>query len=117
MTTTRGVGIAARTAHLAGVALLVGGAVAGAHRPLWDGLVFTSGLVLLGTEVAHDIRHWAVQGCGFTTMAHVAVLAVIPLAPQLTSGVLLLALCIGSIGSHLPRAARKWSLWHGRVLE
>ncbi len=117
MTPLRGLGIASRTAHLAGVALVVGGAAAGVHRALWDGLVFASGLVLLGTEVAHDIRRWPLQGCGLTTMAHVAVLAAIPAFPLLTPWVLVLALVIGSIGSHLPRAARKWSLRHGRVLE
>ncbi len=117
MTAMRGIGISARTAHLAAVALLVGGVAAGAHRPLWDGLVFASGLILLGTELAHDPRHWPVQGCGLSTMAHVGVLALIPVVPSLTPGVLLLALCSGSVGSHLPRAARQWSLAHRRVLE
>lgn len=119
MTTSRAIGIAARTTHLVAVALVVGGAFAvqGFHRPLWVALVIASGLVLLGTEVVHGARHWAYQGRGLTTLLHMAVLLVIPFAPRLTPAVLLASLAIGSAGSHLPRTARKWSLLHRRILE
>jgi len=114
----RAIGISARTAHLAAVALLVGGvfALPGTHRPLWDGLVLASGLVLLATEAVHS-RHWVYQGRGLATLAHVGVLAAIPLAPRVAPAALLLSLGIGSVGSHLPRTVRKWSLRHRRVLE
>ncbi len=118
MSAVRAIGIAARTAHLAAVALVVGGAFAlpGTHRPLWDALAVATGVVLLATEAIHS-RHWVYQGRGLATLAHVGVLAAIPLAPRLSPAALLLALCIGSVGSHLPRSVRKWSLRHGRVLE
>ncbi|HTT70568.1 MAG TPA: hypothetical protein VMG32_05045 [Anaeromyxobacteraceae bacterium] len=118
MSTARAIGIAARTAHLAAVALLVGGAFAlpGGRQALPQALAVATGLVLLVTEAAHS-RHWVYQGRGLATLAHVGVLFVIPLAPRLSPGVLLMALGIGSVGSHLPRTVRKWSLRHRRVLE
>lgn len=118
MSPGRAIGIALRTAHLSAVALLVGGAFAlpGTHRPLWDALVVATGLGLLASEALHS-RHWVYQGRGLATLGHVAVLAAIPLAPRLTPAALLLALAIGSIGSHLPGRVRKWSLRHRRVLE
>jgi hypothetical protein len=118
MSAGRAIGIALRTAHLGTVALLVGGAFAlpGSHRPLWGVLVLATGLGLLVSEASHS-RHWIYQGRGLLTLAHVAVLGAIPLAPRLAPAALLLALAIGSVGSHLPGSLRKWSLRHRRVLE
>ncbi len=118
MSLARAIAIALRTGHLAAVAFLVGGAFAlpGGHQPLWEALAAATGLGLLLTEVSHS-RHWVYQGRGVATLAHVGVLAALPLAPRLAPAALLAALAIRSVGSHLPRTVRKWSLRHWRVME
>jgi hypothetical protein len=113
----RGVGIVLRTAHLGAMALLVGGAWYGLpESALGAGLVATAltGAGLLASEASHS-RHWVYQVRGLLVLAHLAALGlarVLGLGP----GVLMAALVIGAVGSHLPKAARTWSLRHwGRV--
>lgn len=114
----RALGIVLRTAHVAAMAVLVGGTHFSAPDPAlrtWQVLAVLTGVALLGTELSHG-RHWAYQGRGLMTIAHVAALALLASSGMSRAGTAA-ALVIGAIGSHMPRAARKWSLRHGRVLE
>ncbi|HEX9401370.1 MAG TPA: hypothetical protein VF912_14775 [Anaeromyxobacter sp.] len=115
----RAVAIVARTAHLGTMSVLVGGLYFGAPADalrIWQTLTGASGLALLATEASHS-RHWVYQGRGLLAIAHLAAAALLlwpgtagPTAP-------VAALVVGAVGSHLPRAIRKWSLRHRRVLE
>jgi hypothetical protein len=115
----RALGILLRTVHLGAMALVVGGyqfAVPGpALRPWW-GLTALSGAALLVSEASHS-RHWVYQGRGLLVLAHLGLLALVPLSAGLGRCALLAALVIGAVGSHLPRTVRKWSLRHRRVVD
>lgn len=119
ITARRSVEIALRTAHVGAMALLVGGRHLGATsaslRP-WLLLTVATGVALLATEASHS-RHWPYQARGIVTLAHVAVFALIAVSPGLAGVALAAALIIGSIGSHLPRTVRKWSLRHRRIVD
>ncbi len=115
----RGIEIAVRTAHIGAMALLAGGhhfAVAsGSLRP-WHLLTALSGAALLLSEASHS-RHWVYQARGVLTLAHVGLVALIAIAPATARVAIAAALIVGSIGSHLPRSVRKWSLRHWRVID
>jgi len=113
---SRAVGIVLRTAHLAAMAALAGGAWFGASAGELRGAVVAtsvSGLGLLVSEASHS-RHWVYQGRGLLVLAH---LAAGGLAGALGPGALLAALVIGAVGSHLPKSLRAWSLRHWAVVE
>jgi hypothetical protein len=112
----RAAGIAARTAHLAAMAVLAGGA--------WNGLpdgalrasllaTVLTGVALLASEASHS-RHWVYQGRGLFALAHLGVAA---LAGWLGPAALMAALVIGAVGSHLPRGLRCWSLRHRAIVD
>jgi hypothetical protein len=117
-TAPRTVAIAARTAHTLATSIYLGGKMLNASdqslRP-WRRIVTVTGSVLLVTEVTHS-RNWAHQGRGIATMAHVGVLAAGHLDSKLAKGAAVAALVIGSVGSHLPRSIRKWSVLSRSVL-
>ena len=115
----RAIAVVLRTAHIATMAMLVGGmqfaAPEQALRP-WRLWTVATGAALLVTEVSHS-RHWVYQGRGVAALAHVGVLALVFASSGMRRWVVLVALVIGSVGSHLPKRLRKWSLRHGRVVE
>jgi hypothetical protein len=114
----RAVEILCRTSHIGAMAILLGGhhfAVAHGSLLPWKILTAVTGAVLLVTEVRHS-RHWVYQGRGIVTMLHVGVLALLAF-PGIAQPAMVTALVIGSIGSHLPRSVRKWSLRHRRVVD
>ena len=118
MSLARAIDIPLRTAHVAAMALVVGGSFAAAgapHRP-WLAIAAVTGVALLVSEASHS-RHWVYQGRGLIALAHVAVLGAISVWPGATRPALVTALVVGSVGSHLPRSVRKWSLRHRRVME
>jgi hypothetical protein len=110
--------IAVRTAHVLAASIYLGGRMMDtsdeALRP-WRRLTTVTGSVLLATELAHS-RNWAHQGRGLTTLAHVGVLTLGHATPRLAKAAPVAALVIGSIGSHLPRSVRKWSVLTRSVL-
>jgi hypothetical protein len=115
----RAAAIALRTAHLGAMALLVGAqhfAAPEASLRLWRLLTAATGVALLVSEISHS-RNWLHQARGVIALAHVAVLASVLVWGGLGRSATLVALAIGSIGSHLPRAVRKWSLLHRSVLD
>ena len=115
----RTVNIVVRTAHIGAMALLVGGrmlALGGGSLGLWYVLTSVTGLALLVSEASHS-RHWVYQGRGLVVLAHVGAFALVAAAPAWARPAIVAALVIGSIGSHLPKAVRKWSLRHWRVVD
>jgi hypothetical protein len=115
----RALGIAARTAHLGAMAVLVGGVVLAAPAPTlhaWRVLTAATGLVLLALEASHS-RHWVYQGRGILTILHLSSPALLLLPAVTGRAAIVAALGLGAVGSHLPRAARKWSFRHRRVVE
>jgi 2C-methyl-D-erythritol 2,4-cyclodiphosphate synthase len=115
----RVLGIAVRTAHLGAMAVLVGGIHFAAADPAlhaWRVLTAATGLLLLAVEASHS-RHWVYQGRGVVALLHLSAPALL-LVPAVTGrAAILAALGLGAVGSHLPRAARKWSFRHRRVVE
>jgi len=116
LSTSRAVGVALRTAHLAAMAALAGGAwyglPGGALRTALLATVL-SGVPLLLSEASHS-RHWVYQGRGLFVLAH---LGVAGLAGTLGPGALMAALVLGAVGSHLPKGLRAWSLRHRAVVD
>jgi hypothetical protein len=115
----RGAGIVVRTAHLAAMAVLVGGVHFAAPAPAlvaWRVLTAATGVALLVLEASHS-RHWAYQGRGVVTILHLSAPALL-LVPAVSGRAATLAtLAVGAVGSHLPRTIRKWSFRHRSVVE
>jgi hypothetical protein len=112
----RAVAIALRSAHLGAMAVLAGGAWLGAPAgDLRAAAVATavSGLGLAVSEASHS-RHWIYQGRGLFVLAHLGVAALVgALGPAALMG----ALVVGTIGSHLPKGLRAWSLRHRAIVD
>ncbi len=119
ITGRRSIEIAVRTAHIGAMALLVGGlhfsAASASLRP-WLVLTAVTGVALLASEASHS-RHWVYQARGVVSVLHGGVVALIAVAPGTARVAIAAALIIGSIGSHLPRTVRKWSLRHRRIVD
>lgn len=114
----RAVAVSARTAHLLTTSIYLGGKMFGAPESslrTWRMLTTMSGSALLLTEMAHS-RNWPHQGRGIMTMAHVGVLGLGHINPRLAKGAAVTALLLGSVGSHLPRTVRRWSVLTRSVL-
>ena len=111
-------GITARTAHVLVTSIYLGGRlwdVPAEKLRVWRYLTTVTGVALLVSEARHS-RNWPHQGRGLTTMAHVGVLVPGHLSPGLAKAAPVAAMLIGSVGSHLPRSLRKWSLLRGSVM-
>ncbi len=119
LTRRRTAEIVTRTAHIAAMALLAGGQYFGAGsaalRP-WALLTVATGVGLVVAEASHS-RHWAYQARGVLVLLHVAAVGLIAFAPSSARAWLATALVLGSVGSHLPRGVRKWSLRHRRIVD
>ena len=115
----RGLGVVFRTAHIAGMALYAGGLFFEVAYPLlfpWLVCTVAAGLGLLSIEVSHS-RHWVYQGRGVMTLAHIGAFGLIYLCGPLLPALVMATIILGSVGSHMPRALRKWSFVHRQVLE
>ncbi len=112
----RTVGIVLRTAHLGAMAVLMGGAWLGIPASAlhaWLVATALTGVALLASEASHS-RHWVYQGRGLLVLAHVGAAG---LAQALGPGVMMAALVVGAVGSHLPKSIRTWSLRHRAVVD
>ena len=106
----RALNIALRTLHLGAMAVLTGGVVFGAPAESIGDVTFytvATGAALLLSEMSHG-RGWLVQGRGMLALAHVAAAGALFAAGQPRAGAAA-ALVVGAVGSHLPKALRKWS--------
>lgn len=113
----RALEIGLRTAHLGAMALLLGAARFEAPATTlrtWLAATALTGAALVASEARHS-RHWIVQVRGLLVLAHVGAAGLVQLRAGLPA--LAAALVIGAVGSHLPRSLRKWSIWHGAVVE
>ena len=112
------VGISVRTAHIIVTSIYVGGRlwdVPPEKLRLWRDLTAATGTALLISEARHS-ANWPHQGRGLTTVAHIGALLPGQLEPRLAKASPLAAMLIGSVGSHLPRSLRKWSVLRGKIM-
>lgn len=111
-------GITVRTAHIIVTSIYVGGRlwdVPSEKLRVWRYLTTATGVMLLISEAGHS-RNWPHQGRGLTTLAHIGALLPGHVDPKLAKASPVAAMLIGSVGSHLPRSFRKWSVVHGKVM-
>jgi hypothetical protein len=111
--------VGARTVHIAAMGLLLGGV---AFRvPVRElvvpvGLTVASGLVLLGIDLWKSCAY-VYQGNGVAVLLKLALLGLGMLFPSARLEWYLAATVIASIGSHMPKTWRHWSLLDRKVLE
>jgi hypothetical protein len=108
--------VAARTAHLAAVAILLGGAawdVAPARLLAAWSMTVASGLALMAVETAVS-PGWLLEVRGGVVLGKLGLLLLLPVAGDLRVPLLLLVLIVASVASHMPgrlRHASLASLW------
>ncbi|MBM9537869.1 hypothetical protein [Desulfobulbus alkaliphilus] len=108
--------IALRTGHIAAAALLFGGFffhIPFAQLQVWHHLTITTGVGLVVLELVQD-RNWIHQGKGLVTLVHIGLAGSIHFRPDLVMPLLWAMLVTGSIGSHMPRRFRHWSILYGK---
>lgn len=111
----RWLSIALRTGHIGVAAVLFGGTlllVPADRLHFWHHATIASGLLLLLVEWLHD-RHWPHRGKGLLALFHTGLGLLIHLTPSLTVPLLWMILISGSLGSHMPRRYRHWSIRNG----
>lgn len=100
-----------RTAHIISFAVLFGGHWFGVPKaellPWLYGSVFT-GVGLLALEAWSDLN-WFVQLAGGFTLVKLALLCLVPAFPEYTRALLLLAVAVGSVGSHMSARLRHFN--------
>ncbi len=115
----RWVRITLRTAHLIAMAFLVGGVAQGSPIEellwaLWG--TFVSGLLFIALEV-FNTGLWLFQIKGIAVLLKVLLMAVAVATPQSAMPLLVTAIVIGGISSHMPGKYRNYSILHGRVIK
>ena len=104
-----------RTLHLVAISLLVGGhafgASAGQLRPLLFGAIVTGvGMAVVDAYPSFQFLH---QCWGLFLLLKLAMLCVIPFAWSYRLPILIAVVVIGSVGSHMPKRFRHYSLIYG----
>jgi hypothetical protein len=104
-----------RTLHLVFISILVGGHAFGASadqlRPLLIGAMAT-GVGMITVDAYPTFQFWH-QGWGLFTLFKLALLCVIPFAWSYRLPILIAVVVLGSVGSHLPKRFRHYSLIYG----
>jgi hypothetical protein len=116
---TRAWNIALRTTHICVTGVLIGGHVFGvgaAQLTPWLYIAVITGLVLMAVEAYPSWRYFC-EGRGVMVLAKVAVLCMIPWFWSARVFMLAVVVILASIGSHMPRRFRHYSLVEGRVIE
>jgi len=111
--------IAWRTAHIAAIAVLVGGHAFNAapddlHPALWFAII--TGAVLVFLEAFSVRLRWLAQGRGLLVLVKLLLLLLIPFAWPYRLPILLAAIVLASVGSHMPARFRYYSIVERRVL-
>ncbi len=114
----RALNIALRTAHIGAMGILVGGHAFDVTPErlkvsLW--LTIGTGVALAAIEAGPRLS-WFHQGSGLMTMAKSALLCAVPLAWDYRLPILLAVSVIASVGSHMPRRYRHYSVVYRRVI-
>jgi hypothetical protein len=115
----RVVKVCARTVHIVAMAMVLGGvAYAAPVKALALPLALTaaSGLLLLGLDLWKS-GACLYQGSGVAVLLKLALLALGQSFPAARFECYLAATAIASIGAHMPKSWRHWSLLHRRVLD
>jgi hypothetical protein len=115
----RWVRISLRTVHLIAMAFLVGGTAQGyppLEQPaaLWATLI--SGLLFIALEI-FNTGVWLFQLKGLAVIVKVLLLGAAIAAPGSALGLMVIAIIIGGISSHMPGKYRYYSLLHGRIMK
>jgi hypothetical protein len=111
--------IAARTAHIAAMSVLVGGHTFDVpgdqlYPILW--LTIVTGAALIFLEAFSVTFRWLFQGRGLMVVAKLALLLVMPFAWSARLPILLVVIVLASVGSHMPARFRYYSVLERRVL-
>jgi len=114
----RAFNIALRTAHIGAMGILVGGHAFDVTPErlkvsLW--LTIGTGVALAAMEAGPRLL-WFHQGSGLMTMAKLALICAVPLAWDYRLPILLAAIVIASVGSHMPGRYRHYSVLYRRVI-
>lgn len=104
-----------RTLHLVAISILVGGHFFGAPASrllpfLYAAIVTGGSMAVLEAYPSFQFLH---QGWGVLVLIKLALLCVIPLAWNYRVPILITVLVIGSLGSHMPKRFRHYSLIYG----
>ena len=115
----RAIQVAARTVHIAAMGLVLGGvafAAPEAALALPLGLTIASGLVLLAVDLwkSGDYLH---QMNGVAVVVKLALLGLAMLQPESRLAWYLAATAVASVGSHMPKTWRHWSVLERKVIE
>lgn len=108
-----------RTMHIGVAGLLLSGfffRIPFSELHIWHGLTILSGTGLLCLEIAHS-RNWPHQVRGIMGMIHMGLPGIVHLWPALAVPLSGISLAFGSIGSHLPKKIRHWSLLYRREVD
>jgi hypothetical protein len=106
-----------RTAHIAVTSVLFGGHVFAVEAPRllpWLYLVVLTGGLLLAVEAFRDWR-WCYQARGLMVIAKVILTALAGWIWPHSVAFMIAVIAIGSVGSHMPRRFRHYSLLDHRV--
>ncbi|HEX7128148.1 MAG TPA: hypothetical protein VF406_20530 [Thermodesulfobacteriota bacterium] len=115
----RAISVALRTAHIAAFGFLLGGHAfdapeAALRTPLWVAVLTGAGLIAL--EVRAIGLRWCVLGKGIGVAAKLVVLLLVPFFWEARVPLLLLAMAIASVSSHMPARFRHYSIVERRVI-
>jgi hypothetical protein len=108
-----------RTAHIAVAGILFGGSVFEVpyhDLGIWHHLTIATGTGLLALELRHSLN-WPHQGRGMMGILHIGIPGIIHLRPDLTVPLLWATTVLGSVGSHMPRKFRHWSILYRKVVD
>lgn len=114
----RGMNIALRTLHIAAVGILLGGhmfEIASGRLLLWLWLSIVSGAGLIGLELYSSCQ-WLYQGKGVCVVLKLVLIGAVAFFWEQRVWLLLVALVIASISSHMPGRWRYYSFLHRRVI-
>lgn len=115
----RGLDIVLRTGHVAVAGILFGGFVFGLpffDLVVWHNLTIATGIGLLALELRHSLS-WPHQGRGVMGGLHIGLTGMIHLRPELAVPILWAVTVLGSVGSHMPRSYRHWSVIYRKVVD
>ncbi len=114
----RGISITFRTVHIAAIGILMGGhvfAVPDVRLLPWLYLSLVSGTGLIGIELYSSCK-WLYQGKGILVLVKLLLVAAVAVFWEQRVWLLLVALVISSVGSHMPGHFRYYSILHRRVI-
>jgi hypothetical protein len=116
LTTLRVYKLLARTVHLMAIAGLVGGHMFGAPLAPLRLLLYLSiitGVAMCALE-AYPNRNFFYEGWALLLWLKLVVLMLVPVFWNARRPILIVALVIASLGSHMPRAVRHWRPFHNQ---